>query len=202
MPHSKQVVRVKPTPALNAAAEVHRRAAALQHAAGGAGVRVNRAATAAAKPLARGGKGLRRVHRAGAVAAKTASKAMAGCADGARANIHMAADAALEAVGRKPSARAAVDIGVGVFEMAAAAPVFLAQALHSPPFMHHSKPPKPHVQALPSPPPKPKPTHHWVNGHWVPLQTAVDANGVPYQPPPGYPAAKKKKKRRSKHRAH
>lgn len=193
-----QAVRARAAPPVavsggGSGVRIHQQAAALQHRAGGAGVRVNRAAAAAARPLARGGKGARRVHRQGAAAAKAASRMVAGCADGARANVHLAADAALGAVGRKAGARKAVEVGVGIFELAAAAPVFIAQALHSPPAIDVAPPlPAP----APAPAPVSRPTHQWVNGQWVALTPApaVDAHaaGAGYKPPVGYPAAQRR----------
>lgn len=189
----REVIRVKP----GAAAAVHSKAAQLQNAAGGAGVRVNRVFTATAKPLARTS-----VHATGTRAAKKASKAVASCANNARRAVHSAATTA----GGKNSA--AAEVGVGLFEIVASAPVFVAQALHSPKYMSSSPPlppPPPPPQLLPPPPPsvsKPprpsnsKPTHHWVGNQWQPVQQAVQPNGKPYKPPPGYPAAKKKHRKK------
>ncbi len=163
---------------------VHERAAALQFAAGDAGVALNRKLSATARPLARAGGGLRRAHSSGKRAAQAASKAVAECANTSRRVVHRTAEAA------RPVAGDAVDIAVGLFEMTAAAPVFAAQALHSPP--HLSIQNKPHNP--------PRPTHHWQNGAWVPVQPALDQNGHPYKPPPGYPTAKKKRRGESSKR--
>lgn len=157
---------------------VHARAAELQFQAGDAGVALNRRLSATARPLARASGGLRRAHSRGTRAAQAASRAVAECANNSRRVVHRAADAA------RPMAGAGADIAVGVFEIAAAAPVFAAQALHSPR----------HITAQQKPYKPSRPTHHWQNGQWVPIQPALDPHGQPYKPPAGYPAAKKKRR--------
>lgn len=79
------------------------------------------------RPLARGET--RDVHRTGTAVAKAASRLVAGCANNARTNVHIATDAVPDAVGRKPAALAAVGFGACIFGMAAAAQVFVVQAL-------------------------------------------------------------------------
>jgi len=126
----RELIRVKP----GTAAAVHSRAAQMQNAAGGAGVRVNRVLTATARPLAR-----TPVHKTGKRAAKRASAAVASCANSARRAVHSAAGNS-----------AAGEVGKGLFEMAASAPVFVAQALHSPRYMASNTPNTP-PQIMPPP---------------------------------------------------
>lgn len=176
-----------------AAAAVHSGAAGAQNSAGAAGVAANHVLSRAARPLARTSGPLARVHAAGERAARGASQCVADATDGARNAVNGAAEAAVRTAGGTPQARELADIVVGVFEAAAAAPVFVAQALHAgyavanaPAALISAKPNK----LKPNKPKPPKYSHHWVDGKLTAIKPALDPNGKPYKPPPGYPVAR------------
>lgn len=177
---------------------MHASARRAQMNAGAAGVATNRVLAQVGKPLKKGG--LKRAHTAGTNAARGASESVAAATNGARVAVNTVADGVVRATGGSSGVRAMANMATGVFESAAAAPVFLAQALHTGyadaqvATPHYVKPPKPQNPHIIKPPyckpPKPlKPPPGHLPGN---VKPTLDPNGKPYKPPPGYPAARRR----------
>lgn len=186
-------------------------ASALQAGAAASGAAANRALSSAASPLARApaGSRRRRAHAATADAAQSASRTVAQATALTRSSVESAANLVARAGGGSSDARGLGNLALSAFEAAASAPVFVQHVLYSankPGYVAqqvmaagnavaHGRPPKLlKPQKLLKPPRPhgrpPKFTHHWQNGQWVPIVTAVDQNGRPYRPPTGYPVAR------------